>query len=85
MSPRRLLRRYEPASDAAFVSFAERLFERLASIAVLLWPEREQEAARLSRLERALRRRFPWASVEIAPDGASVVVSRDGGHSQSAW
>ncbi len=23
--------------------------------------------------------------VEVAPDGASVLVSRDGGHSQSAW
>lgn len=85
MSPRRLLRRYVPDSDRSFVAFGERIFDRVASIAAMPWPQPEQEAARISRIERALRRRFPWATIELDGPGASLVVSRDGGRTQTEW
>lgn len=91
MSPRRLLRHYDPPSDESFVRFADELLDRVAAGSGGPWPSPEDELRTIARFERRLRRRFPFAAVEIvgppAPSGyaSGVRVYRDGGRSQSAW
>ncbi len=92
MSPRRLLRHFDPASDLTFVAFADDLLDRIASVAGAPWPAPEQELGLVARFERRLRRRFPYAAVEVVagPGDATGLVSslrvyRDGGPSQSKW
>ncbi len=92
LSPRRLLRHYDPESDLTFVAFADGLLDRVASIAGAPWPAPDEELGVVARFERGLRRRFPYAAVEVvAGPGdatglvASLHVYRDGGPSQSKW
>lgn len=91
MSPRRLLRHFDPQSDEGFVRYADALLDRVAARDAAPWPSPEDELRTIARFERYLRRRFPFAAVEIVgqsgPSGyaAGVRVYRDGGRSQSAW